>query len=187
LIDAMTAEPRRVLVLFAHPAFHRSRVHRRLARAVRDVEGITFHDLYETYPDFDVDHKHEQRLLVDHDIYVLEHPIHWYGAPALVKQWIDLVLEYGWAYGPGGAALVGKRLLHAVSAGGREDSYQRGGPNHFTLRELLAPLEQTFRLCHIEYLEPFVVHGTHALGDAEIAAAAAEYRKVVTALRDGAR
>jgi glutathione-regulated potassium-efflux system ancillary protein KefG len=181
----MSAAPQRILILFAHPAFQRSRVHRQLVRAVRDVEGVTLHDLYEAYPDFDVDAKHEQRILVDHDVYVLEHPIHWYGAPALVKQWIDLVLEYGWAYGPGGDALAGKRLLHAVSAGGREDSYQRSGPNRFTLRELLAPIEMTFRLCGIEYLAPFAVHGTHELGDAEIAAAAAEYRKVITSLRDG--
>jgi glutathione-regulated potassium-efflux system ancillary protein KefG len=174
-----------VLVLFAHPAIQNSRVHRRFARAIRDLEGVTFHDLYEAYPDFDVDARHERRLLVDHDVYVLEHPIHWYGAPALVKQWIDLVLEYGWAYGPGGDALAGRRILHAVSAGGREDAYQRSGPNHFTLPELLAPIEQTFRLCNVDYLRPFVVYGTHALGEAEIDAAAAGYRKAISALRDG--
>jgi glutathione-regulated potassium-efflux system ancillary protein KefG len=95
------------------------------------------------------------------------------------------VLEYGWAYGPGGDALAGRRILHAVSAGGREDAYQRSGPNHFTLPELLAPIEQTFRLCNVDYLRPFVVYGTHALGEAEIDAAAAGYRKAISALRDG--
>ena len=45
----------RVLVLFAHPAFQKSRIHRELVVAARRVDGVTFHDLYEAYPDFDVD------------------------------------------------------------------------------------------------------------------------------------
>ena len=53
----MTGQPfaHRVLILFAHPALQKSRVNRRLVEAVRDLEGITFHDLYELYPDFHID------------------------------------------------------------------------------------------------------------------------------------
>jgi putative NADPH-quinone reductase len=36
-----------VLILFAHPALEKSRVHRRLVRAAQSVPGVTFHDLYE--------------------------------------------------------------------------------------------------------------------------------------------
>ena len=100
-----------ILVLFAHPAFERSRVHRRLVDAVAELPGITFHDLYEAYPDFDVDVRREQKLLLEHDLVVLQHPFFWYSTPPLVKQWEDLVLEHGWAYGTGGNALHGKRLL----------------------------------------------------------------------------
>ncbi len=43
----------RILVLFAHPAYHRSRVQRALANAGRDLDGVTFHDLfYEEYWNF---------------------------------------------------------------------------------------------------------------------------------------
>ena len=45
----------RVLILFAHPALEKSRVHRRLVREISDDPGLTFHDLYEAYPDFNVD------------------------------------------------------------------------------------------------------------------------------------
>jgi glutathione-regulated potassium-efflux system ancillary protein KefG len=175
----------RVLVLFAHPAFERSRVHRRLASAARAQANVTFHDLYESYPDFDVDVRREQALLVAHDLIVLQHPFYWYSTPPLVKQWIDLVLEHGWAYGEGGTALHGKRLLSAISAGGREDSYHAGGSNRFTVNELLAPIAQTARLCGVEYLPPFVLYGTHAYGDDEIARAAESYGRVLAALRDG--
>jgi glutathione-regulated potassium-efflux system ancillary protein KefG len=177
--------PQRVLVLFAHPVFHRSRVHRALVRSVRTLEGVTFHDLYEAYPDFDVDVAHEQALLASHDVYVLQHPFYWYSTPPLVKQWLDLVLVHGWAYGRGGTALEGKRLLSAVTAGGSETSYGREGANHYTVEELLAPLALTARLCGMEWLPPFVVHGTHALAAGEILQAADTYQGIVAALRDG--
>ena len=46
---------RRVLVLFAHPVVERSRVNRLLVDAIRDVDGVTFHDLYEAYPTLWID------------------------------------------------------------------------------------------------------------------------------------
>lgn len=175
----------RVLVLFAHPAFHRSRVQRALAKAVRDLAGVTFHDLYDAYPDFDVDVPREQALVEAHDVVVLQHPFYWYGTPPLVKQWFDLVLELGWAYGKGGDALAGKRMLCAISAGGIEQAYCEAGANRFSVRQLLAPIEQTARLCGMVFLDPFVVYGTHALDGDEIAAAAAAYEARIEALRDG--
>jgi glutathione-regulated potassium-efflux system ancillary protein KefG len=70
--------------------------------------------------------------------------------------------------------------------GGREAAYRRDGFNRFTLRELLAPIEQTAFLCGMEFLPPFVVHGTHAMSDGDIAAQAAIWRRTVEGLRDGA-
>ncbi|MHC5048843.1 MAG: NAD(P)H-dependent oxidoreductase, partial [Planctomycetota bacterium] len=104
-------EERRILVLFAHPAFEKSRVNRRLVGAIEQLEGVTVNDLYESYPDFDVDVEREQELLVAHEVLVLQHPLYWYSAPALLKEWIDLVLEHGWAYGAGGDALLGKKAM----------------------------------------------------------------------------
>ena len=179
------AEPKRpVLILFAHPALEKSRVNRRLADAVRDLDGVTFHDLYEAYPDFHIHVAREQKLLTEHDTLVLQHPFFWYSTPAILKEWQDLVLEHNWAYGSKGTALRGKRVLNAVSTGGREAAYQVGGYNRFTMRQLLSPLEQTFRLCGMEYLPPFVAHGTHGMGPEEIERHAEDYRRLVVALRD---
>jgi glutathione-regulated potassium-efflux system ancillary protein KefG len=175
----------RVLVLFAHPALEKSRVHRRLVTAVPARPDVTFHDLYEAYPDYDVDVPHEQALLAAHDVIVLQHPFYWYSTPPLVKQWEDLVLEHGWAYGSQGRALEGKRMLSAITAGGGASAYEHEGYNRFTIRELLAPIEQTARLCRMTYLPPWVVHGTHRLDDAEIAVATARYGALLDALADG--
>jgi glutathione-regulated potassium-efflux system ancillary protein KefG len=175
----------RVLVLFAHPAAHHSRVHHELLAAAHAVEHITVHDLYEAYPDFDVNIRREQELLLAHDVIVWQHPFYWYSTPPLVKQWQDLVLEHGWAYGRTGHALQGKVWCHAVSAGGGEQAYQESGRNRHTVQQLLAPLQQTAQLCGMRWLPPFVVHGTHVLSDVDLAHAAADYGRLLRALRDG--
>lgn len=152
---------------------------------MRDLPGVTFHDLYEAYPEFDVDVQREQALLEGHDVIVLHHPFYWYSTPALFKQWQDLVLEHGWAYGAGGRALVDKKILSVVTTGGAESAYQHDGRNCFTMRELLAPIEQTFCLCRADYLPPFIAHGTHGMDDDTIRAHARDYRRIVVSLRDG--
>src|SRR5262249_5428870 len=111
---------RRILILFAHPVLERSRVNRRLLAAVRDLADVTVHDLYEAYPTLYIDAKREQRLLVDHDVIVFQHPFYWYSCPALLKEWQDLVLEHGWAYGHGGTQLRGKITFNAITTGGPE-------------------------------------------------------------------
>jgi glutathione-regulated potassium-efflux system ancillary protein KefG len=171
-----------LLILFAHPALEKSRVHRRLLRTLPDLPGLTFHDLYEAYPAFDIDVAQEQRLLLEHDLIILQFPLFWYSTPPLLKQWEDLVLEHGWAYGSQGNALRGKRLLCLISTGGAAAAYQQGGYNRFTMRQLLAPLEQTAVLCKMTFLPPYIIHGAHRMDEPEIAAEAGRYARLLTAL-----
>lgn len=177
------AEPR-VLVLYCHPNPHRSRVNRALVDAVRDLPGVTVQDLYEAYPDHRVDVDAEQELLEAHHTVVFQHPFYWYSTPPLLKEWLDEVLRWGWAYGIGGTRLRGKRLMSALTTGGAEAAYAEGGFNRYSIRQLLAPIDQTAFLCGMTYLPPFVIHGTHRLDDAAIREAARAYRVVLEALRD---
>lgn len=173
----------KVLVLIAHPALHRSRVNRSLVDAIGGLRDVTVHDLYDAYPDFDIDVAREQALLNAHPVLVWQHPLYWYSTPAILKEWQDLVLEFNWAYGPNGHALRGKLFLPVISTGGPEAAYA-GGPDRASLRELLAPIEQMAKLCGMQMLPPFVVHGAHRLGEAEIASHADAYRGALEALRD---
>jgi glutathione-regulated potassium-efflux system ancillary protein KefG len=177
---------RRILVLFAHPALHKSRINSQLAAAVRSLDGVTFHDLYEAYPDFLIDVEKEQRLLLEHDLIVVQHPFYWYSTPAIFKEWMDLVLEYGFAYGPGGDRLHGKSWLQVLTAGGAKKSYGAEGHNVLTVEELLAPFVQTAHLCGMTYLDPLIVYGTLKLDQkTDVPLAAAAYRDRLIALRDG--
>ena len=175
----------RVLVLLAHPTLHTSRINRAMTEALSGIDGVTCHDLYEHYPDMYIDVEAEQRLLTGHDIIVFQHPVFWYSSPAILKEWQDHVLAWGFAFGDKGTALRGRRLVSAISAGGGAETYQRGGLNHFTIGELLAPFEQTARFCGMEYLPPFVVYGAFALTSDEIAKEAGRYRAFIEGLCSG--
>ena len=174
----------RVLILFGHPNLQSSRVHRRLLDRVPDLPGVTFHDLYEAYPRLDIVVAREQALAEEHDVLVFQHPFFWYSTPPILKQWEDLVLEHGWAYGSEGNALKGKRALNVVSTGGTKKAYRPGGYNRFTVRQLLAPVEQTIRLCGMTYLPPYVIFGTHRLDPADIEAEADRYERLIAGLHD---
>lgn len=176
---------RRILILFAHPVAERSRVGRRLLDAAAELGGVTVHDLYERYPRFDIDVPREQAALREHDVVVWHHPFYWYAAPALLKEWVDLVLEHGWAYGEGGTALAGKLALSAVTTGGPASAYAPGGYNRFSMRTLLSPWDQTAALCGMRYLAPFVVHGSlRVTGPEELAPYTTDYVRLLAALRD---
>ena len=174
----------RILVLLAHPAHRRSRANAALRAAAKAVEGVTLHDLYETYPDFLIDVDHEQALLQQHDVIVFQHPVYWYSSPAILKEWQDLVLEHGFAYGRAGTALAGKALLSAVTAGGTEAAYGPEGLNRHSIAEFLRPFEATARLCRMRWLPPFILHGTHLLDGPALARHAADYRALLEGLRD---
>ena len=176
----------RILVLFAHPALHKSRINRQLIATIRNLENVTINDLYEEYSDFYIDVKREQQLLIDHDIIIFQHPFYWYSSPAILKQWEDLVLEFGFAYGPGGIKLQQKLALSAITVGGPLSAYRRDGYNYFTIRELLTPFEQTARFCGMIYLPPFVIPGALRIREKEeISGYSAVYRRMVEDLRDG--
>lgn len=175
----------RILILFAHPRFEQSRTNQALVDALPSHAGITFHDLYEHYADFNVDVAKEKQLLLDHDIIVWHHPLYWYSCPPLLKQWIDMVLEFGWAYGKGGDALAGKLVFNAFTSGGPREAYTHTGRHKTTIQEFFLPFDRTARLCQMEYLPPFGVQGSHRLTEADLKASGEDYARLLTLLAEG--
>ncbi|MEZ9232353.1 NAD(P)H-dependent oxidoreductase [Vibrio amylolyticus] len=153
-------EKKKVLVLYAHPSQHRSEVNQLLYNKASTIPNVTAVDLYALYPTFDINIDSEQQRLKEHDIVIFQFPLYWYSTPAILKEWQDLVLEYGFAYGHDGNELEGKTFFCAITAGGKADAYQSDGYNHFTIRQLLQPLEQTASLTGMNYLAPFALFGS---------------------------
>ena len=162
--------PGGIYVLAAHPHWRDSRVNRRMLAAARAVPGVDVNDLYGSYPDFSIDIEAEQARLSQASLVVLLHPIQWYSMPALQKLWLDDVLAYGWAYGPGGTALQGKDLWLVATTGSPEPSYHPQSYHRYFFDAFLPPYEQTAALCGMRFLPPLIFYGARSAPEAEVAA-----------------
>lgn len=190
----LTDDNAHVIVLYAHPAPQRAPLMRALAAAAADLPGVLVRDLYELYPDFDVDGPAERALLEGARLAVFLQPIRWYGMPSLMKEWMDVVLLPGWAYGsdhvPGtdGApasataaapvgALRGKGYWLVTTTGSGPEAYRPGGLHGRAFADFLPPFQQAAALCGMDWIAPFVMHGAAGIGQAAIDAHVAEFRR----------
>lgn len=176
----------KLILYYAHPGQQFSTANAALWAEAQAVEGITRVDLYAEYPRFHINPDVEQDRLRAHDIILFQFPLFWYSSPSLVKEWQDIVLEHGFAYGSGGTALSGKSFGLALTAAGPEDAYRPKGYQHQYLRTFLTPLEQTARLCQMRFLPPYVLFGSLKAPDAgRLDPHVAGYRRLLEQLRDG--
>lgn len=145
----------KTLVLVAHKHLATSSIaNQAIVESLNSIEGLEIRDLYQLYPDFKIDVANEQQALIAADLIIFQFPIHWYSVPGLLKEWMDQVLLYGFAYGSSGDKLKGKRLLISTTLGGEITSYQVGGHNNFSLETLLTPLQQAAAFCGMHWLSP---------------------------------
>jgi glutathione-regulated potassium-efflux system ancillary protein KefG len=164
----------RTLVIVAHPNLKQSKINRIWMNRLQQEENVKIHNLYAYYPTFEIDVEKEQQLLLEHDRIVLQFPFYWYSSPALLKQWQDVVLTYGWAYGSEGTKLHGKDFMLAISTGGPEEAYQAGGYNHFSMSELTKPFQATANLTGMRFLPAFTKHGVRLLTNEQVHESAEE-------------
>lgn len=175
----------KLIVYYAHPGHKHSHVNRHMARVAQAVDDITYVDLYHDYPRFDINVDIEQQRLLDHDVILFQCPVFWYSTPSVIKEWQDLVLEHGFAFGAGGDKLSGKHMMLAVTAAGPADAYTDEGYQCFPLRTFLKPLEQTARLCEMRFAAPYVLYGSLNAPATDQADRHIEgYRQLLEAIRD---
>lgn len=149
----------KTLIIAAHPHLAQSAVNRRWLDALRQhPERFTVHELYAAYPHGKIDIASEQRLVDAHQALVLQFPVYWFNCPPLLKQWLDDVLTYGWAYGAQGKALAGKKTAIAVSLGAPAADYTRQGAVGYTVAEALRSFELSLRYCQADYRPMFAFH-----------------------------
>lgn len=151
-----------VLVIFAHPDVDNGSIGNKIVLdEIKKVRGVEVRELYKLYPDFKIDVEAEQQALLRADIIIFQFPFYWYNVPALLKEWQDAVLEYGFAYGSTGTKLHGKELLVSTTIGGPRESYEPGGYNTFPVDQFLTPIKQLCNLTGLKFLDNYVV--THSV------------------------
>ena len=115
-----------ILIISGHPDLTTSNANKAILDAVRARFGdnVKIRELDKLRVNGKFDVSAEQKALVEADVIVLQFPVMWYSISSLLKQWIDDVFEYGFAYGENGTALQGKKLLISATAGAIEDVYR---------------------------------------------------------------
>jgi glutathione-regulated potassium-efflux system ancillary protein KefG len=172
---------KKTIIILAHPNMEASVANKALIQGIQDLEHVTMRDLYQIYGGDmrSIDVKAEQALLLEHDRIVFQFPWYWYSSPAMLKEYMDTVLSYGFAYGSTGDKLNGKTFKIAVTVGAPDYAYQAGGWNLKSMNELLSPYQAMAHLTGMTYTRPFRLHGTAAISDEELSTYTAEYRKIL--------
>ncbi len=146
--------PRSILVLYAHPRPSRSVANRRLKRVAEGIAEVSVVDLYAEYPTHHIDVLREQKRVEAYDVLIFQHPVYWFSAPSLVKEWVDRVVTFGWALGER-EALKGKIYLHAVTTAASHGVFAQEVTGRSALREQFHSYEAMAGLCGMRYLPPF--------------------------------
>ncbi|GKU80006.1 NAD(P)H-dependent oxidoreductase [Paenibacillus sp. L3-i20] len=167
----------KTIVIVAHPNISSSRINKAWVEELQKHEQVTVHQLYEEYPNEDINIAREQSLLVAHDRIIFQYPLYWYSSPSLLKKWYDTVLHYGWAYGPDGDNLHGKSIGVAISTHGTTESYQPGGSNLYTIQDIVKPVEVLVNFVNASYLPPFSLHNSSHISDEQLEQSKQDYVK----------
>lgn len=166
------------LVIVTHPTIETSVINKSWINELKKYnDKITIHELYKEYPDLNINIKKEQELLLNHDNIIIQFPLHWFNTPFLLKKWMDEVLSYGWAFGPNGDKLKGKKFRFAVSTGGAEEVY-----NSLTsIEDLLKSVTVSFQYCGSEVLPLHIFYGANDTPKSEdIILNAKKYAELIT-------
>lgn len=150
----------KVVVISGHPNLAQSNTNTIILNELKsELSDVEVRRLDTLYPDYQINIEAEQQALLDADVIVLQFPFYWYSVPALLKKWIDDVLAYDFAFGAKGDKLKGKDFFLSFTVGGPEESYDPLGYNHFSIEQLVRPLQQTAYLTGMNYHEPVYTHG----------------------------
>lgn len=167
-----------ILVIATHPNIKDSKVNKVWIEALKKESNVTVRFLDEIYEENKtIDVEKEKIFLERTERVVFQFPFYWYSMPALMREYFDKVLEFGWAYGPNGDALKEKEFLVALSVGAPEYSYMGGSYNNFTITELLRPLEATANAVQMIYLPYFALFDVPRLSDEDIEESTKKYIK----------
>jgi len=159
---------KKTLVVVSHPHINESVLNKRWIEELEKYPDLfTVHQLYKAYPDGVIDIAKEQALIEAHENLVLQFPVYWFNSPPLLKQWLDDVFTYGWAYGSSADKLKQKRIMLAVSAGIKAHDFSESGRYKHSLREVLYPFEITMLYVQAIYQPMYAFYGAESQPNVE--------------------
>jgi glutathione-regulated potassium-efflux system ancillary protein KefG len=144
----------KTLVLVGHPEYDNSQTAAFLRQAQVDLNMVDWQVLQ---PTSSFDTMTEQQRLMKYDRIILQFPMYWYSAPAIMKQYLDEVLTVNFVDVRRDGCLRGKELGIVVTLGDPLKDYQSGGREDVSLSELLKPYQAIAHKAGMRFLPSFPV------------------------------
>lgn len=142
-----------VLMILAHPNIEKSIANKYISNIINELHHTEIRNLNKLYPDFNIDVKSEQEALLKADVLIFQYPLFWYGVPSLLKEWIDSVFTYGFAFGKGNYKLEGKKIIVSFTTGSSNKDYPED-----VIEKIVFPFKGLASYCKMEYLNTFISH-----------------------------
>ena len=121
----------------------------------------------------------QEKLLVCKRL-ILQFPLWFFSAPAIIKGWMDRVFANGFAYDTGKwfetGLLQGRKAFISVTTQSSESAYSSNGI-HGNITDYLKPLHHTLRLVGFTVEDPFVAYAIDKSSEEERRAYLDAYRK----------
>ncbi|MGF1728901.1 NAD(P)H dehydrogenase [Photobacterium proteolyticum] len=147
-----------VLVIDGHPDLQASTANAAIYKHYQQATDWLIHNLAVYQGDI----KEEQAALLRADVIVVQFPLYWSTFPAVLKKWIDDVFTYGFAFGPYGSKLKGKKLVFSITAGATADSYSESGFNFMPFGNYQKAFEHAFRAAEMDIVDTIVTFELNA-------------------------
>jgi len=186
-----------VLIISGHPNLKSSRANRVILETLAASDlNAEIRYLDKLYASGAIDVASEQKRMEDADVIVFQFPLYWYAAPAILKQWMEDVYTFDFAFGPEGSKLKGKKFLASTTVGSGEEKYapSESKSSCKSIETFLRPLTELAKFSEMKALDPIYsfkmayITGVHTDDDnhAMIQRAKAHAEKVITAIKNQA-
>ncbi len=136
-----------ILMLLAHPNLAHSIGNKLISKTIGNLNNSSIRNLAQLYPNFNIDVKAEQQALLNADVIIFQYPLFWYNVPAILKEWIDQVFTYGFAFGSDGFKLKDKKVIVSFTMGSSKKDYP---PD--VIEKIVFPLKGLSSYCKMKYL-----------------------------------
>lgn len=143
-------------MILAHPKIEESIGNITISNFIAEHANTTVRHLDSLYPSFKIDIKTEQEALLQADTIVFQYPLFWYSTPAILKEWIDQVFQYGFAFGKDSYQLEGKRVIVSFTMGSPEIDY----PDE-VIEKIIFPFQGLAKYCKMEYIGEIFSNDIH--------------------------
>lgn len=168
------------LVIFAHPFLEYSYSNRVLINFYERHQHYDFLDLYELYSDFHIPAFKERKRLAKYERFIFHFPIIWFGAPPLLRLWLDEVLDPTWIDPEIDNPFENKEVFILTTTRSKEKSFGPSGKHGYTVDHLISGLIVTLRAFEADLKPTFIVYEAENLTKKEIIQHKQNFIKLLT-------